>query len=399
VRLTAVAAGREEHLRALLRLPARTTAGWVGPAAPQPGGLGSAHSQGPPADCQTGKTKERVTPVGTGSSVIRSLPRQAGPLTALVLAVATVVSSAGGAGAAPQPSIGQVRDKINRLMSLEDQAVQQYDQAVQVLASARQRLALLNSEVSRDRVQFQTMRAKVAQIATAAYENGNMTSFGALLTNPNPQTVIAQASILQHLSSDRTAELNRVIATARQYSTAQQMAQRTELAVTALEKQRLAKREVITAAVAKQQALLAQLTTQQQTLLSGGAITSATYTGPTNTPEGKSVAFSYGQLGKPYVWGATGPGSYDCSGLVQAAWASAGVAIPRTTYEQWAALPHVSMSAIQPGDLIFFDGIGHVAIYVGNNMIIDAPQPGEFVELISLSSSWYASTLDGAARP
>jgi cell wall-associated NlpC family hydrolase len=243
------------------------------------------------------------------------------------------------------------------------------------------------------------MRAKVAQIATAAYENGNMTSFGALLTNPSPQTVIAQASILQHLSSDRTAELNRVIATARQYSTAQQMAQRTELAVTALEKQRLAKREVITAAVAKQQALLAQLTTQQQTLLSGGAITSATYTGPTNTPEGKSVAFSYGQLGKPYVWGATGPGSYDCSGLVQAAWASAGVAIPRTTYEQWAALPHVSMSAIQPGDLIFFDGIGHVAIYVGNNMIIDAPQPGEFVELISLSSSWYASTLDGAARP
>jgi cell wall-associated NlpC family hydrolase len=337
--------------------------------------------------------------VGTGSSVIRSLPRQAGPLTAVVLAVAAVVSSAGGAGAAPQPSIGQVRDKINRLMSLEDQAVQQYDQAVQVLASARQRLALLNSEVGRDRVQFQTMRAKVAQIATAAYENGNMTSFGALLTNPNPQTVIAQASILQHLSSDRTAELNRVIATARQYSTAQQMAQRTELAVTALEKQRLAKREVITAAVAKQQALLAQLTTQQQTLLSGGAITSATYTGPTNTPEGKSVAFSYGQLGKPYVWGATGPGSYDCSGLVQAAWASAGVAIPRTTYEQWAALPHVSMSAIQPGDLIFFDGIGHVAIYVGNNMIIDAPQPGEFVELISLSSSWYASTLDGAARP
>jgi cell wall-associated NlpC family hydrolase len=99
------------------------------------------------------------------------------------------------------------------------------------------------------------------------------------------------------------------------------------------------------------------------------------------------------------VWGATGPGSYDCSGLAQAAWASAGVAIPRTTYEQWAALPHVPMSAIQPGDLIFFDGIGHVAIYVGNDMIIDAPQPGEVVERVSLSTPWYASTLDGAARP
>lgn len=84
---------------------------------------------------------------------------------------------------------------------------------------------------------------------------------------------------------------------------------------------------------------------------------------------------------------------------MQAAWAAAGVSIPRTTYEQWAALPHVPMSAIRPGDLIFFDGLGHVAMYVGSNMLIDAPQPGEYVEYISLSSSWYASTLVGAARP
>ena len=99
------------------------------------------------------------------------------------------------------------------------------------------------------------------------------------------------------------------------------------------------------------------------------------------------------------MWGATGPSSYDCSGLVQEAWASAGVSIPRTTYEQWAALPHVPMSSIQPGDLVFFDGEGHVGIYVGNNMIIDAPQPGMTVEKVSLSSSWYALNLDGAARP
>ena len=111
------------------------------------------------------------------------------------------------------------------------------------------------------------------------------------------------------------------------------------------------------------------------------------------------MAFAYAQLGKPYVWGATGPGSYDCSGLVQAAWAAAGVSIPRTTYDQYSALPHVPMSSIRPGDLIFFDGLGHVAMYAGNNMIIDAPQPGQNVEYISLSSPWYSSTVDGAARP
>ena len=316
----------------------------------------------------------------------------------VMLCGGALILSATPAGAAPQPSIGQVQQKLFRLMSLEDAAVQQYDQASQILASAKVRLAIVSREAARDRAQFELMRGKIGQIAAFAYENGNMTSFGALLTNPSPQTVIAQASILQHLSSDRTAELNSVITAARQYASAQQIAQRTEAAVIALQRQRLAKRKVIAAAVAKQKALLDTLTTQQQAAISGGT-TTAVYTGPTNTPQGKAVAFAYAQLGKPYVWGATGPGTFDCSGLVQAAWAAAGVAIPRTTYEQWAALPHVSMSAIQPGDLIFFDSIGHVAIYVGNNMIIDAPQPGEYVEKVSLSSSWYASNLDGAARP
>ncbi len=98
------------------------------------------------------------------------------------------------------------------------------------------------------------------------------------------------------------------------------------------------------------------------------------------------------------MYGATGPSSFDCSGLVQAAWASAGVSIPRTTYEQVAALPAVSTSNLQPGDLLFFDGDGHVGIYVGGNMLIDAPQTGENVEKVALSG-WYAANLDSAARP
>ena len=316
-----------------------------------------------------------------------------------VLTVGVLVSSAAVAGAAPQPTIGQAQKKLNRLMTLEDQAVQQYDQAAQELASARKRLAMVNRVVARDRAQFESLRAAVAQIAVAAYESGTLTSTGALLTAASPQTVLAQASILEHLSADRSTRVRQFIAAARQVTAAQQAARRTEAAVAALERQRLARKRTITAAVARQQAILNQLTAQQQTILSGGGTTIATYTGPTNTPAGKAVAFAYQQLGKPYVWGAAGPGSYDCSGLMQAAWAAAGVSIPRTTYEQWAGLPHVPMSAIQPGDLIFFDGLGHVAMYVGNNMLVDAPQPGEYVEYISLSSPWYASTIVGAARP
>ena len=156
--------------------------------------------------------------------------------------------------------------------------------------------------------------------------------------------------------------------------------------------------------------LLSNLTAQQQATVAaqtvGGSTSSGTvtttpvaYTGSTSSQAGQAVAFAYAQLGKPYVWGATGPDSYDCSGLVQAAWASAGVSIPRVTYDQWASLPHIPMSDLQPGDLILYNGESHVAIYVGNGYIIDAPHTGAVVEKVPESTSWYASGADGAVRP
>src|SRR5256714_8333869 len=114
----------------------------------------------------------------------------------------------------------------------------------------------------------------------------------------------------------------------------------------------------------------------------GSGTVTATYTGPTSTQAGKAVAFAYAQLGKPYQWGATGPDSYDCSGLVQAAWAAAGVNIPRTPYAQWAALPHISTSALGPGDLLYLDGVGHVALYVGGVDLLDAPPTWKAEQII-----------------
>ena len=87
------------------------------------------------------------------------------------------------------------------------------------------------------------------------------------------------------------------------------------------------------------------------------------------------------------MYGATGPSSYDCSGLVQAAWAAAGVAIPRTTFEDWDGLPHIPVSQMVPGDLIIYDGEGHVAIYVGDGYIIDAPHTGAVVERVPYDES------------
>ncbi|WP_338896479.1 NlpC/P60 family protein [Streptomyces sp. TG1A-60] len=94
----------------------------------------------------------------------------------------------------------------------------------------------------------------------------------------------------------------------------------------------------------------------------------------------KALAFARAQVGKPYVWGATGPGSYDCSGLTQAAWKAAGVDLPRTTYDQVTAGTAVLLADARPGDLVFFyDNLGHVGLYIGNGMMIHAPKPGAYV--------------------
>ncbi|MEU6776377.1 NlpC/P60 family protein [Streptomyces sp. NPDC046759] len=101
----------------------------------------------------------------------------------------------------------------------------------------------------------------------------------------------------------------------------------------------------------------------------------------------KAVAFAAAQLGKPYVWGAEGPDSFDCSGLTSQAWAAAGHPIPRTSQEQWKQLQHVDVKDMRPGDLIiYFDDASHVALYIGDGAIIQAPRPGRDVTVAGAGS-------------
>ncbi|OQR64479.1 glycoside hydrolase [Streptomyces maremycinicus] len=101
----------------------------------------------------------------------------------------------------------------------------------------------------------------------------------------------------------------------------------------------------------------------------------------------KAVQFATAQIGKPYVWGAEGPDSFDCSGLTSEAWRSAGRAIPRTSQEQWKQLPHIAVEDMRPGDLIiYFDDASHVAMYAGDGAIIHAPRPGRTVTLAGAGS-------------
>ena len=324
----------------------------------------------------------------------------------LVLAIGLPVSALG-AAAAPQPSVNQVQARINQLTTQFNQVTTQLDQATQQLSAAQSKLTQVRTRLNQANAQFRAAQASVAATAAGAFEDTGATSIAGVLTSGDPAAMLQQGSLLMELSGNRNAQTRQLLTDASQLASVEQEMQRTEAGIAGLKSKLAAHKSSLDKLIDTEKATLASLTVpQQQTVRNNsiganGSSAPQQYTGPTTTQAGKAVAFAYAQLGCPYVYGGTGPcqRGFDCSGLAQAAWAAAGVQIPRDSYSQWAALPHVPLSSIQPGDLLIYNGEGHVAIYVGGGYIIDAPHTGMNVQRIPESTSWYASNLDGVLRP
>jgi peptidoglycan DL-endopeptidase CwlO len=321
-----------------------------------------------------------------------------------------VYAGASGAGAAPAPSIDQVQAQVNSLQGKVDKVGQQYDAAGQQLASAKARLAQVTKQADRAQQQYNQASATLAAVAVAGYENQGQTSVIGLLTSGNPDAVLGQASLLLQIEGTHNAQAQQLLTSANELSSIKEQRQRTETGVQQLTSQYAGQKTSMTKLLNKQKAVLDSLTAQQQAAVTAasvggsttsGDVTTAPVTSPiaTSSQAGQAVAYAYAHLGAPYVWGATGPTSFDCSGLMYAAWQAAGVTLPRTTYDEWANLPHIPMSDLQPGDLILYNGESHVAMYVGDGEIIDAPHTGAVVEKLPESTSWYADGADGAVRP
>ncbi len=151
------------------------------------------------------------------------------------------------------------------------------------------------------------------------------------------------------------------------------------------------------AAAAAAQALLAQARALTSGSGGGGSVLSSSFSNnvPVGAGAGAAVAAAMSRMGAPYVWGATGPGEFDCSGLTMWAWAHAGVNLPHFSGAQYASTAHISMAQLQPGDLVFPSNPGdHVAMYVGGGNIVEAPHSGAVVHVRPMDS-WFVL----ASRP
>ena len=168
-------------------------------------------------------------------------------------------------------------------------------------------------------------------------------------------------------------------------------------------------RDLVRERLADVEELLASLTDEQLARLAGlersgvadaqdefmasGALSS---TRPPSQQGDRALRHAVEQIGKPYEWGAEGPDTYDCSGLTSQAWDRAGHPIPRTSQEQWAQLPHVELGELRPGDLVvYFPEATHVALYLGDGMVVQAPRPGARIKVSPIA----ANPILGAVRP
>lgn len=343
-------------------------------------------------------------------------PRQR-PLTGPAARTAATLTLAGAASAtafqgvghaAPRLTPAQVKTQVDKLYQEAETATENYDGAKEKAAASEKSLRSLRDQAARRTEQLNTARSALGSTASAQYRDGAIDPSLQVFLSSSPAQYLDRAAYVERVGDQQAAEVTGVRRQIGQLSQLRSEADstlsglRTQQAV--LKKQKTTVQSKIRAA----EALLSRLSAPERSQYeSQGAGRSATpqaadrsaVRGPVAAPDpraARAVAFAYSALGKPYVWGATGPSSFDCSGLTQAAYRSAGVSLPRTTYTQINSGQRVNRSELAPGDLVFFfSGISHVGIYVGNGMMIHAPHPGAPVRLAPIGQMPFA----GATRP
>ncbi|MFC8232182.1 NlpC/P60 family protein [Streptomyces sp. NBC_01724] len=331
--------------------------------------------------------------------------------TAATLAFAGAATAAalpGAAHADPQLTPAQVKAKVDRLYHEAEVATEQYNGAKEKAAATTKSLGALRDEATRRTERLNASRNALGSLAAAQYRTGGIDPAVQLALSSDPDDYLQRASYVDRIADRQATEVSKV---QRQVSEIAQLRAeaKEELAALGTRQAELKKhRTTVRAKLADAQRLLDTLSPAQRAAYEQWGTTrsaaghadrsdrraGATQAAP-NARAAEAVAFAYGALGKPYVWGATGPTSFDCSGLTQAAWRSAGVSLPRTTYTQINAGQRISRSELAPGDLVFFySGISHVGLYIGDGLMIHAPHPGAPVRVAPIDEMPFA----GATR-
>ncbi|MDA5279093.1 NlpC/P60 family protein [Streptomyces sp. NPDC054904] len=298
-------------------------------------------------------------------------------------------------------SLEQIRKDIEGLYRQAGSATDAYNLAESETKAQSERIVEIAKLVVAGQDRISGLKSRAGAAARAQYRSGGLPPGAQLALSDSPSQFLDGANRLRQgekATTDLLSELNRTQGDLERYAKDagalwQKMEEnraKQEAAKKEIEEKIKAAEELENKLEAEEKARLLQLEQEAQykaqtQWLSTGALKDAK--GSATDAGKRAVQFATAQIGKPYVWGATGPGSYDCSGLTSQAWLAAGKGIPRTSQEQLRLLPKVAMKDIRPGDLIiYWDDASHVAMYVGDGAMVHAPRPGRNVTMAGVGS-------------
>ncbi|NYJ37213.1 C40 family peptidase [Nocardiopsis aegyptia] len=336
-----------------------------------------------------------------------------GRRTAIVASLAAGVLLLPASVAHADPTADEVREEIESLEEEYADLNAVYNDAQETHEAAEEELSEILEDIEDTEEKVETLGVGVRGLANATYSGVDLTSPTHLIGADGPQEALEHQADLSYLANTQNEGLEQYLEELEHLESLEAEASDTEeSAAEALEEAETAAEEA-EAAIAEQEELLSELTAEERAAATenvsndtsestGGSSgsTGGSYTGAASGNARTALDFAYAQIGKPYIWGGTGPNGYDCSGLTQAAWAAAGVSLPRTTYDQVNAGTRVSWENMQPGDLIFFYGAspGHVGMYAGDGVMVHASTSSKPIGTVTLND-YYRSNFSAAVRP
>ena len=352
-----------------------------------------------------------ATPRRSSLPTAARLPRTARRITLVLAALAAVLLGALPAQATPSPTTSGDAAALMAARAHDlEKVTEAFDAARDQLAAQQAKAQAAQAAYSKAQAALAQARVQVRGIARSAY-TGSDSSFAALLTSRSATDFVDKVSTLQTLAGRQTAVLGQVQQISDQAAQAEATAAKLVAQAKATFDGVKAQQDALQAQINQYQADFNRLSAAERAATlaaaSGPAAGQAASRGVDRSaavPLGPSVAPSQAaqiavntalaQRGKPYVWAAAGPGSFDCSGLMEYAYSAAGISLPHSSAEQ-ARMGHaVSMSQLAPGDLVFYySPISHVGMYIGNGQIVNAPTAGDVVKIVGITAAGQPTAL------
>ncbi|WP_225802631.1 C40 family peptidase [Streptomyces sp. NK15101] len=385
--------------------PAAEPVGPVDPAAPDPAGTD------PGADADPGTDADPDTDADPGTDPTDTAAPA--PPSASPTPPPPVEDDAAALPAPGGSSVGGLLTRLRTLYQQAEAATERYNAAEEALKRQAADTKKVTARLTAARTALAQGRAAAGRIARDQYQGrselSSFPSYLRLLFAADPRSALDEGHLMARAARDRATAVSRLTRAERQAGSLASASRKALDRQQGLAAAQRTRRDEVRAKLLEVEKLLAALSPEQLTRLTelervqtAGAqrelLDSGVLDGP-RTPSragAEALRFAVEQIGKPYEWGAEGPEAYDCSGLTQRAWAAAGRELPRTSQEQWETLPRVPLAELRPGDLVvYFPGATHVALYLGEGLVVQAPRPGGKVKVSPLA----ANPVLGAVRP